>query len=413
VEIFPSFVDTQTASNAYKVVLSDAGCNLQLQDAIDRRVIGEAIDGTTHYRGTNGNPYIIDGVIQTKGGSNYMGFVDSQNDVKDFSSNPAATNYSPNAPWPPYYTYDVPVDTDHDGMPDWWERIKGFNTNSVAGDFSDSNGDPDGDGYSNLEDYLNWLALPHHNCTNGAPLSVDLNQYTRGFTNLSPTYVAFGAVNGTVGISGRTALFTNGVTTDALGLFKFKVTDSTGFAYTNTVNLRLMPTNAANVAPVFTSSGSNRAINVGVNLMITNTATDADALTYSLLPGSPANSSIGAASGVLSWRPLVTQADSTNVFSVVVADNGSPSLSATQTFNVFVNPLNAPLVGTPQIAGGLLSLNVDGQVGPDYAVQGSTNLLNWDTLLITNPAAMPFNWSTNVGTLPAQYYRIKVGPPLP
>ena len=176
---------------------------------------------------------------------------------------------------------------------------------------------------------------------------------------------------------------------------------------------RTIWTNAANVAPVFTSSGSNRAINVGVNLMITNTATDADALTYSLLPGSPANSSIGAASGVLSWRPLVTQADSTNVFSVVVADNGSPSLSATQTFNVFVNPLNAPLVGTPQIAGGLLSLNVDGQVGPDYAVQGSTNLLNWDTLLITNPAAMPFNWSTNVGTLPAQYYRIKVGPPLP
>ena len=60
---------------------------------------------------------------------------------------------------------------------------------------------------------------------------MDLNQYTRGFTNLSPTYAVFSAVNGTVGLSGRTALFTNGITTNGLGLFKFKVTDNTGFAY--------------------------------------------------------------------------------------------------------------------------------------------------------------------------------------
>jgi hypothetical protein len=39
--------------------------------------------------------------------------------------------------------------------------------------------------------------------------------------------------------------------------------------------------------------------------------------------------------------------------------------------------------------------------------------LNWDTLLITNPATMPFSWSTNAGTNPLQFYRIKVGPPLP
>jgi hypothetical protein len=36
-----------------------------------------------------------------------------------------------------------------------------LNPVSPGGDFSDSNADPDGDGYSNLEDYLNWVAAPH------------------------------------------------------------------------------------------------------------------------------------------------------------------------------------------------------------------------------------------------------------
>jgi hypothetical protein len=56
---------------------------------------------------------------------------------------------------------------------------------------------------------------------------------------------------------------------------------------------------------------------------------------------------------------------------------------------------------------------VNGQVGPDYAVQNSSNLVNWSTLLITNPAAMPFHWSTNANSGPPQFYRVKVGPPLP
>ncbi|MGB7769257.1 MAG: hypothetical protein WBN22_10455, partial [Verrucomicrobiia bacterium] len=57
---------------------------------------------------------------------------------------------------------------------------------------------------------------------------------------------------------------------------------------------------------------------------------------------------------------------------------------------------------------------VSGQTGPDYAVQASADLMNWSTLLITNSPPMPFSWTdTNVGTLPAQFFRIKVGPPLP
>jgi len=43
-------------------------------------------------------------------------------------------------------------------MPDWWETQHGFNPNSPAGDYSDTNSDPDGDGYANPDDYLEFLA---------------------------------------------------------------------------------------------------------------------------------------------------------------------------------------------------------------------------------------------------------------
>src|SRR5262249_28401955 len=156
---------------------------------IDQRIIGEVLTGTTHYIGTNGPTYTINGYPQA-GSPNYAGIIDTQTDVHD------ATN-SPNYPWPAYLTYDVSVDSDHDGLPDWWENLNGMNPHSVAGDFSDANGDPDGDGYTNLEDYLNWLAAPHFECAVGASLDVDLSRFTRGFTN-APIRTVSNPTNGTV-----------------------------------------------------------------------------------------------------------------------------------------------------------------------------------------------------------------------
>jgi len=415
-EIFPSYVTTQTASNAYKVVLSDVGCNLPARDLIDQRIIGEVLDGTTHYEGTNGPHYTINGFVQDTPGPDYPGMIDSQMDVHDYTNDITKPNYSGNYPWPPYRTYNIWPDTDHDGLPDWWEQLKGLNINSAAGDFSDANADLLGDGYTELDRYLNWLAQPHYDCTNGTTLNVELTQYTRGFTNNSPTYAVFGATNGTVILSSRTAQFTTTVGTNALASFMFKVTDASGFAYTNTVNVHIIvpPTNnAPNLSAV-----ANRTINVGVNLSITNLATDADTpaqtLTFSL-PTAPTNAILNTNSGMLNWRPLVTQANSTNPFAVVVTDNGSPNLSATQSFNVIVNPFALPGVAADTIlTNGQFGLSVNGQIGPDYAVQRSTNFINWDTLFITNPTTMPFTWkATNTTMLPSQFYRIKIGPPLP
>jgi hypothetical protein len=418
-EIFPSYVTTQTASNAYKVVLSDAGCNLPAQDLIDQRTIGEVLDGTTHYEGTNGPNYTIGGVAQDSAGPDNPGMIDSQTDVRDYqSTNSTLANYSANAPWPPYNTYNVAdsLDTDHDGVPDWWELIRGTNPHSAPGDFSDANADFVGDGYTELERYLNWLAQPHYNCNTGAVLNVDLTQYIRGFTNssLHSTNVVFGAINGTVGLTGTTAQFSPTISTDGLGGFTFSVTDNTGFSYTNSVNVHIVAA-AVNTAPVLPPI-SGRTINVGYNLSITNTATDSDTpaqtLTYTL-PTAPTNATIDSTNGVISWRPLVTQANTTNPFSVVVSDNGTPSMSATQGFSVVVNPLALPSVSVGSATGGQFSFSVSGQTNPDYGIQSSTNLVDWQTLLVTNPNAMPFTWQTTNVSLPMQFYRIKVGPPLP
>ncbi len=56
--------------------------------------------------------------------------------------------------WPEPESAPAPADSDHDGMPDAGETGKGLNPNTAA----DGALDPDGDGYTNLEDYLNWLA---------------------------------------------------------------------------------------------------------------------------------------------------------------------------------------------------------------------------------------------------------------
>jgi pectate lyase len=177
------------------------------------------------------------------------------------------------------------------------------------------------------------------------------------------------------------------------------------------------PTTFAGNTPPTLQPISDRTINVGYNLSITNNATDSDVpaqtLTYTL-PTGPAGATINSSNGIVNWRPDVSFAGSVNAFSVVVIDSGSPNMSATQNFLVVINPVTSPGITSPVLNNGQIGFTVNGDVGPDYAVQNSSNLMNWNTLFITNPAVMPFTWSTNTaGNVPSQFYRIKVGPPLP
>ena len=84
-----------------------------------------------------------------------------------------------------------------------------------------------------------------------------------------------------------------------------------------------------------------------------------------------------------------------------------------QSFSIIVNQISAPSISNTSITGGQFSINVSGQTGPDYAIEVSTNLTQWSTAFITNSPAVPFTWSDTNFTMSQQFYRVKVGPPLP
>jgi glucuronoarabinoxylan endo-1,4-beta-xylanase len=170
---------------------------------------------------------------------------------------------------------------------------------------------------------------------------------------------------------------------------------------------------SANTPPILAVI-SNQTIGAGVTLNITNSATDSDepvqTLTFGLLTA-PTNAVLNTNSGVLSWRPLVTQANTTNPFIVMVSDDGTPSLSATQSFHITVSPLVQPQISTVSVNGGQLVLRVNGASGPDYQIQASTNLENWAAVFSTNFPVMPFVWTNDTSDFSIKFFRILVGPP--
>ena len=115
-----------------------------------------------------------------------------------------------------------------------------------------------------------------------------------------------------------------------------------------------------NQPPVIATIG-NRSVDEGHELTFAVSATDPDepgnALTFSLAPGAPAGASI-TGNGVFSWK--ATSGPAVHTVTVRVTDDGSPALSATETFRITVNNV-APAVnaGADQSTteGALFSLN--------------------------------------------------------
>ena len=81
----------------------------------------------------------------------------------------------------------------------------------------------------------------------------------------------------------------------------------------------------------------------------------------------------------------------------------------------YQDPLTPPTLSSAELTGGQFTLEVTNILaGPDYAVQGSTNLVDWSTLFVTNTLTTSFLWTDPAaGTQPMQFYRVLVGPPLP
>ena len=147
---FESQATVQTAELAYKSVLSDVGANQPYFDEHDVRMVNETLTGTTSTVGSK---------------SGIKGQVDRETDSEGFGYFP--TEGAKRA---------ADYDTDQDGMPNWWEEAKGTNP-----DVADNNEWQDPFGYTNLEQYLNWIAEPHYVVKPGETLSVDLTKLFAGY----------------------------------------------------------------------------------------------------------------------------------------------------------------------------------------------------------------------------------------
>ena len=133
---FESFVNTQSAEEAYRSVLAQVGAgglSATGRDYIDSRYISECTNTTYTYTGSK---------------QGLKGIIDSQNDAGGY---PTAASFA--------YSNDGVTnavnDTDRDGMPNAWELEHGLNPNDPSDGAMVS---LSADDYTNLELFLNELA---------------------------------------------------------------------------------------------------------------------------------------------------------------------------------------------------------------------------------------------------------------
>lgn len=204
---FPSYAKIQTAKEGYKDVLSDVGMTMPVLDDHDKRIIQEVLSGKNKYVGSV---------------SGKSGLPDRESDVGGFESYPTTTRASN-------------FDSDADGMPDWWETWIGTNPKSASGEFSESNADRDDDGYTNLEEYLEWMATPHIEATVGKTVAFNMAALTRGYTN-GPTWKTGASICADLSVKDSTLSITPksgcGVT-----YLTFTVTDKDGSSKTRRLGL--------------------------------------------------------------------------------------------------------------------------------------------------------------------------------
>jgi len=206
---FPSFATVETAKDAYKSTLSDVGCTMPVFDAQDQRVVRETLNGTYTYVGSKtGKKGLIDNEADAGG------FEDYGNEVIDL---------------------DV-FDTDRDGLPNWWEELHGSNPYSAEGDFSDANADPDRDGYTALEDYLEWMSVPRYYLPKNKSIEIDLAPFAIAYTK-NPQFSLATATDLSLNFSGSTVNVAPQGDYTGIRYFDFTVTDADNSSMTRRIGV--------------------------------------------------------------------------------------------------------------------------------------------------------------------------------
>jgi len=175
--------------------------------------------------------------------------------------------------------------------------------------------------------------------------------------------------------------------------------------------------NPVNDAPIFPSV-ADRTINPGVALAIPATATDVEGATlgYSLVSG-PVGCAVNPSTGTVTWRPTIAQSGAAYPMVIKATESGVGGLSSTLNFQTTVNPATAPQITPSWIAGAggysspQLQLSMSGQLGPDYTVWASEDLVSWVNLTTTTPTVFPYVWSDpNAANFSKRFYQVKLGP---
>ncbi len=222
---FPSFAKIQAATLAYKSVLSDVGCNLPLADQYDQRIIRETLDGSYTYSGSS-KRVAIDAEfpeLSSKDPTKNKGIIDHEKDAGGYEDYPEIRRPDD-------------FDSDNDGLPDWWEKLQGSNPHSPKGDFGDSNADPDKDGYTALEDYLEWMSVPQIILDKNQSLTLDLTDFSLGFYK-NPVFKVVGATQADIKIKGSKASIKAKNKANGISYFMLEVSDDDTDSMQRTIGL--------------------------------------------------------------------------------------------------------------------------------------------------------------------------------
>jgi hypothetical protein len=155
------------AQEAFNWVLSNVGATRPCRDIVDQRICEEVRTGVAYYvqdyekglqkieKKTKKPQYPYGSTWGLREQSkNEDGLFKYRRLPKDSYKQGVITDPRQMGGYPVYKKWTAWKDADGDGMPDEWERANGLNPN----DASDANKDCTGDGYTNIEKYINGIS---------------------------------------------------------------------------------------------------------------------------------------------------------------------------------------------------------------------------------------------------------------